>query len=263
MTLDVLRAVVRGSKSTPSRSPIAIGEVDADVFNCPSCTRPLGVGTNRCPGCGTLLIMGVQAGRASFLVAIGMAFGILAGGLVTAIVLDANRNMAVAAEARSVPTTVEDGAPALGSGPPALAPAAVPPVSAGLSAIRQTAIIDERLLAASSLLSAHLVAPTFETGEVAKLLRSIAADATIGTVLAARVATWTEAGEVGAGLGALYDETIATARDGLRSPLRDAASYRLAAERVVASLAGLSDLDAAARALAAGGGAPVAEEPGS
>jgi hypothetical protein len=259
MTLNVLRGRVRGPRSAPE--PFAIGEIDADIFNCPACARPLGVGATRCLGCGTFLVMGVQARRATFLIALGMAFGILGGGLITASMLNANRaaevTAAVDAALGTRPVAVGNAAPApIATLVPA--PVAAPPVPAGLSAIRQTAIIDARLANASTLLTTHLVAASFDTGEVAKILRSIAGDATVGTDLAGRVATWGEASEVAAQLRALYDDAIATARGGLDTPLRDTASYRLAVERVVESLAGLPALDAAARELARRAGLPIA-----
>ena len=42
-----------------SSESLAIGEIDQTVFDCPRCSRPLAVGTRRCPGCRTRLMAGV------------------------------------------------------------------------------------------------------------------------------------------------------------------------------------------------------------
>ena len=42
----------RGPKAGRRQEPIAVGEVEAHVFNCPGCGRPLATGAPVCPGCG-------------------------------------------------------------------------------------------------------------------------------------------------------------------------------------------------------------------
>ena len=50
-----------GAKRSQEAEPLAVGEVDSGVFNCPACARPLAHGATFCPGCGTRLIAGVRA----------------------------------------------------------------------------------------------------------------------------------------------------------------------------------------------------------
>ena len=80
--------LMKNSKSPDTQSAeaqaFAIGEVDAHVFDCPACSRPLPDGTYTCPGCGAHLIMGVRLKRAGAILALGVAIGILIGGVGTA-----------------------------------------------------------------------------------------------------------------------------------------------------------------------------------
>ena len=71
---------------------LAIGETDANVFNCPVCARPLSEGTSRCPGCGVRLIMGVQLRRAAAILALGVVLGVLIGGGTTAAAITVSLN---------------------------------------------------------------------------------------------------------------------------------------------------------------------------
>jgi hypothetical protein len=52
-------------------------------------------------------------------------------------------------------------------------------------------------------------------------------------------------------LEAFYRQMADTARQGLRASLADSISYRAAGDKMVAALAGLADVDAASRSLAA------------
>ena len=63
-----------------SSDSLAIGEIDQTVFDCPRCTRPLAVGTRRCPGCRTRLMAGVPLARASSFIVAGLAVGLAVGG---------------------------------------------------------------------------------------------------------------------------------------------------------------------------------------
>ena len=73
MTLEALsHKTGRRRKQDDASGALPIGEIDSNIFNCPACARPLGVGTSRCPGCATRLVAGVQAGRAIAFVAVGL-----------------------------------------------------------------------------------------------------------------------------------------------------------------------------------------------
>lgn len=61
---------------------LLIGEPGARIFECPACSRPLNVGTRRCPDCDTRLIAGVTASRVASLVGAALFVGaIVIGGL--------------------------------------------------------------------------------------------------------------------------------------------------------------------------------------
>src|SRR5687767_2994064 len=78
MALNQLRGS-RGSGTAAEAEPLAIGAVDRDVFACPSCMRPLRVGTSRCFGCDARLVLGIASQKAALLLATGTALGLLAG----------------------------------------------------------------------------------------------------------------------------------------------------------------------------------------
>ena len=69
----------------PADHGLAIGETGVRLFDCPSCTRPLAIGTARCPGCGARLVMGVTLGRVGGILAIGTVFGLLVAGAVMSV----------------------------------------------------------------------------------------------------------------------------------------------------------------------------------
>jgi len=72
---------LRGRSDTGDTRPgtPAIGEDDANIVDCPVCKRPLDATSRRCPGCGTMLIGGVQASKATLFVAFGLAIGLMGG----------------------------------------------------------------------------------------------------------------------------------------------------------------------------------------
>src|SRR4029079_19837812 len=86
MTVNAVRRARRrpvpplAEENGPSSESLAIGEIDQTVFDCPRCSRPLAVGTRRCPGCRTRLMAGVPLSRASGFVAVGLAVGLAVGG---------------------------------------------------------------------------------------------------------------------------------------------------------------------------------------
>ncbi|MFL5674748.1 MAG: hypothetical protein ACJ779_07060 [Chloroflexota bacterium] len=245
MTTNLLHSTKDGS----SRMDLAIGDADAHVFTCPACARPLSDGTSRCPGCGTRLIMGVRLKRAGAILALGAVIGVLVGGLTTAAAI----TLSLHDPARVAPATVPV-APVAAVVPSALpafvvAPDLGAPV-ASVSALSGTAVVNGRITADATTLAQALRRSNATAIELARALRSLAADAALGVDLAGRLQPWTEAADVRVGLDDFYRTMADTARQGLRSSLTDDAAYRRAASAMLAVLRKLGDIDARSRALA-------------
>jgi hypothetical protein len=251
MTTNAMRAKTAAARAAAtqaaaSASGIAIGEADAHVFNCPACARPLSQGAAKCPGCGTRLIMGVTLRRAGGILGLGLVFGIFVGGAVmaSAIAISLIKPAAAAAVAPAVPT-----APPLATGAPIVR---VPTVSAiSIAALSGTAVVNGRISVDAVTLANALKAKATPTIEIARALRSLAADSALGTDLTGRIAAWTAAEPVRQRLDAFYGAMTTTARDGLRASLGDNAAYRAAGAEMLTLLAALGDVDAESRTLAA------------
>jgi hypothetical protein len=238
----------KSSDGKPKAKGLAIGETDANVFNCPSCARPLSEGTNRCPGCGVHLIMGVRLKRASAILALGVALGILIGGVTTAAAI----TLSLDDPAKAV-TPVASAAPSVAAvasaGPSFVAVDPVAPASA-ISALSGTAVVNGRINVDAATLIATLARPDASTIEIARALRSLTADAALGIDQAGRLGTWADAKLVQAGLTDFYQAMTDAAHGGLRASLTDAAAYRKAGADMIVVLATLSDIDSRSRALA-------------
>lgn len=252
MTTNALRR--KGGEVTPPVEPgIAIGETDAHVFDCPSCARPLPRGTTRCQSCGTRLILGVAVKRAGTILALGLAFGVLIGGAATAaaIALSVRQPAAVA----SVPTTavlVPTSAPVVSVAPVVPVVPAIPAApSIAVAALSGTAVVNGRISVDAATLAVALSTDGTRTIDIARALRSLAADAALGTDLVGRIAPWTDAAPVMTQLDGFYGAMTTTARDGLRASLTNDAAYRAAGARMLTLLASLANVDAASRTLAA------------
>lgn len=255
MTIETLRGKApRGraaSKQKPSHAAtLAIGEQDANIFNCPSCARPLGVGASRCPECGTRLIAGVQATRAVAFIGLGWILGAMIGGGAMAGFVTLTRP-ADAALVEAPPVTAASAAPAPTTAPVASrAPAIDPGIpSAALSALSQTSVLNGRIAAGAERLDLALASG--DTGDIARALRAIAADAAFGDRLAAGMGAWTAAATLAEDLTTFYGEVGALAHDGLSASLANERAYVQAGESMLALVAGLSALDDASRDLAA------------
>jgi hypothetical protein len=222
----------------------AIGETDASVFNCPSCARPLSDGTSKCPGCGTRLIMGVRVKRAISILVLGAVVGVLGGGVATASAITLSLRAA---------TPVAVAAPSASPVPPTAAPTAVLPLApsgATVSALSGTAVVNGRIALDADTLAAALASRTSTTIEIARALRSLAADATLGIDLAGRLDPWPDATSVALRLSDFYGAMADTARAALRTSLTDEATYRKSGAQMMAVLAELDAVDAASRSLA-------------
>ena len=115
MTTNVMRrkkadAAIEDEKA--ASSGVAIGEMETGVFTCPACARPLSEGTSRCPGCGTLLLLGVAVRKAGAILALGLALGFLFGGVITATVISLTAHEASApAVVATAPAPIVTAAP--------------------------------------------------------------------------------------------------------------------------------------------------------
>jgi len=235
----------RGTRMAPS---MAIGEIDANIVACPACSRPLDSGARRCPGCATRLIAGVKATKAMGFVLVGGLAGImLGGGLVAAIAFLNTRPVDVVVA--SAPAVVSPSQAPIASAP---APAVNPGIpSSALSALRQSTLLNQRVLDDAARLTAALATTKPSGSEIAPILRSMASTAMFGQRLAPTVGGWSEAEQVSADLVAFYAAIIETADQGLSSSLSSDRTYVAAGERILKTVAGLDALDAASRTLAA------------
>jgi hypothetical protein len=247
MTVDALRGPVDRPRD-PSPEPVAIGARDQEVFLCPTCTRPLAVGVSRCAGCGTRLVAGVPLMRVGGFVGLGLVAGMVVGGGLVAGVGALSRPTEIAViqpPAAAVPSA----APVVSAAPPPVE-TRVPP--SALSALRQSTVVNQRLLADGDLLARALSGADPSPAEIAPLLRGLATNAAFGERLVPAVASWDEGVTVSQGLAAFYASIARVADDGLAASLTNERGYVDAGRKMLLILDGLTDLDAASRGLAAG-----------
>lgn len=238
----------RGTRVAPS---LPIGEIDANIFGCPACSRPLDSGTRRCPGCATRLIAGVKATRAVAFVALGALGGTLLGaGLVMAIAFTSARPADVVVV--PAPAVVTPSQVPIPNAPAPVADSAIP--SSALSALRQSTLLSQRVLDDAARLSAALSSAKPMSSEIAPILRSMAWTATFGQRLAPTVGDWDQGTVLSADLVTFYAAIGRTADEGLSSSLSSGQTYEAAGERMLKIVAGLDALDGAARGLAATAG---------
>jgi hypothetical protein len=226
-----------------------IGEPDDEIFDCPACRRPLSVGSPRCPGCGTRLIAGVRAGRALSFVAVGLIIGLVFGGGSVALASSLTRASSVVDGATTGPSTAPHP-----SAVPLVTPAPVagPDVpTTALSALRQTAVVNQRLVADAALLAGALAASEPSSADIARALRSMSTDATYAERITAAIGDWTLGGTVAGELGAFYELVQVTASEVLGASLNNDAAYIAGARAMLDVVDEVWALDGAARTLAA------------
>ncbi len=245
MATNVLRGKSRGTKPQEDKG-LAIGETDARVFNCPACARPLSNGTWRCTGCGVRLVMGVTLRRALAILVLGMVLGTPIGVVATV--------SAVTLSLPEPPAAIVV-VPTPSPPPPTAAPASQPPVvttipASAISALSGTTVVNGRIGVDATTLSTTLKKKDVETIEIARALRSLAADAALGMDLTARLTPWTDAHDVQTQLDTFYRAMADTAKAGLRASLTDTAAYRKAGAAMLTVVEDLAAVDAASRALA-------------
>jgi hypothetical protein len=255
MTVDVARGRARRGKNPATEhieqiAQIAIGEADANIFNCPRCKRPLAVGISRCAGCGLRMVGGIPLTRVFAFVAAGLVLGLLVGGgsvvAVTTLTRPVDKPVAQA------PTTVTPVAPSAAPvAPTAAAPVVNPAIPASaVSALRQSTILNQRLLSDAEKLAAALRAASPSGADIAPLLRTMASTASFGDRLAPAVGDWSDGAAVSQGLATFYAAIGRIADEGLSASVQNGRAYSDAGKRMLAVLAQITELDAASRALA-------------
>lgn len=247
----------RGPKAARRPEPLAVGEVDTHVFNCPRCTRPLATGAPVCPGCGTRLIFGVRARLALSFLVVGVSIGTLLGGGIMYAARPAGPSAALIdpGDDGTVPGVVV----ASPSAEP-LTPREVGIPSKAVSALRQAAILDARMSAQGAKLKTLMKNKNAKGIDIARILRTLNTDATFGVDLAPTIAPWTDAAKLSYDLGSFYRAVRDSSQASLRASVSDDKAYRAAGKRMVTLLAKLPALDATAAALVADAGlAPLFE----
>ena len=249
MTIDALPGKARRPRRKTGPETIAIGEADANIVACPACSRPLDAGASRCPGCGTRMLGGVRATKALGFAASGLVVGLIIGTGVTGLVAIVTRPTVAPIVAETPLASV---APVASTVPLASAGPVIDPgiPAAAVSAIRQAAALNQRLADDAGRLAMLLATPSPSSADLARVLRTLNANAAVGERIAPQVATWTDASALSASLGTLYLEVGGTAREALASSLNNTAAYVDGSQRMVDILAGLSAVDAEARPLA-------------
>jgi hypothetical protein len=254
MTIDALHGTVDRHESPGGMG--AIGTPDANIFLCPSCTRPLAVGVSRCAGCRTRLVRGVPLLKASGFVGLGIVLGLAVGGGLAGGLMIIGRPAAITVEAPPVAvapssTAVPSSLSSASSPPQPTAVAADPAIpSAALTALQRSTTVNQRLVADADLLRKSLAGRDVSPGEIAPLLRNLASTAAFGEGIASTVGTWDEADELSTGLAAFYASIARVAEDALAASITNDRAYRDAGRQMLDVLDRLTALDAATRRLA-------------
>jgi hypothetical protein len=133
--------------------------------------------------------------------------------------------------------------------------AAVPPAdpvipTSAVSALRQSVVLNQRVLADVARLRVALDAAQPSGNEIATVLRSLASTAAFGQGVALEVAEWDDGAAVSAGLVAFYASVGTIASDGLSASIGNPKAYVAAAKHMLTAATGITDLDTASRALA-------------
>jgi hypothetical protein len=248
MTVEVARGRARRGKDVTIEQA-AMGEADANIFNCPRCARPLAVGNSRCAGCGLRMVAGVPLGRVSGFVAAGLVLGLFVGGGVVAALTALTRPVATT----QAPTTVVPSAAPVVSAVPTVVPPVVDPAipAVAVSALRQSTTLNQRLLADADRLAAALASGRPSGAEIAPLLRALASTAAFGDRLAPSVAQWADGVAVSEGLATFYASVGRVADEGLTASVQNDRAYADAGKKMLVILDQLTELDAASRTLAA------------
>lgn len=244
---------LRRKGSVPARpgdGQIAIGEADGAIFNCPVCQRPLATGASRCPGCGTRLVMGVQANKAVTLLGGGGAAGLIAGGTIVAVILLA---MGLPAPTQMVAGGSTSGSPSAGSTPDAAAPVPV----AAVNALAQTSGLNARLTLYQVDLTAAIKPSKPRGADVARVLRAISADATSAAAAVSALTSWPEGRLLAFNLEDFYADVRSATNSALKVSLTNSSGYKKSGQKVAALLDRIPQLQATAKAIAEAHGVDI------
>jgi hypothetical protein len=245
MTIDAMPGQPE-RPTEPALDAFPIGATDSNIFLCPRCTRPLAVGVSKCPGCRTRLVAGVPLLKASGFIGMGLAIGIAVGvGMLGALALLAGPT---AATVQPPTAAVPSLAPGQTAAPVPVDPS-VPRVAT--SALRQSALVNQRLLADADRLRRRMASTGSGAAEIAPLLRSLAWTSGFAGGVASDVAAWDDGLSVAKSLASFYASIGRVADQGLSASITNKAAYRDAGRRMLLVLDRLKDLDKASRALAA------------
>jgi hypothetical protein len=150
-------------------------------------------------------------------------------------------------------TVAATAAPEPTAAAPTAAPNVVPAVpSSAIAALRQTTLLNQRIMADRDQLAAAVAARKPDGARIASALRALAADAAIGKGVVADVADWSEAAAVAAGFTDFYARVAERADRGLGASVTNDKAYVKSGKSMLKVLAGLPGLDAGARALTDG-----------
>ncbi|HVQ22237.1 MAG TPA: zinc ribbon domain-containing protein [Candidatus Saccharimonadia bacterium] len=256
---SALRKIGRPSlgRQAPPAEPLAVGEVEDSVFNCPNCARPLAQGANQCPGCGTHLIVGVKAKLALGFVVVGVAAGMVLGG--GAMLVVGGRPSVASGEVTGAGAASANGGTAAGASASARLPADLGIPSQAVSGLRQASVINGRLSGYAADLDGALASKSTKGIVIARLLRSVSSDVMFGIAVAPTIAPWPAAADLSGDLGSFYAKVRDTAQAGLKTSVSDSSAYRLAGKRMAALLKKVATLEARANELVTDTGlAPLA-----
>jgi hypothetical protein len=254
------RALPRPSLSAltapkPPRTPsYGIGDADAHVFNCPVCARPLPDGTWKCPGCSTRLVFGVTLKRAGGLLSFGLVVGILLGGLAMSVAIGLGLPSTTQAGTDTNGVTTPGKSPAASLTPGASPVDAIAP-KASLAAMRQIALLDQRMAEDGALLASAVKAN--RPDNIARALRALGADSAVGAKYVEALATWPDAADLAASRGAFYDKVTSTSLAALAKSMSNKKAYRASGNSMLTVLKKVPKLDTDARALAASVGSDL------
>jgi len=277
----VAAAPAQASSRYSSVDQLAIGEIDQTLFDCPDCGRPLALGARRCPGCGSFLVRSVLLRKAALFVATGFLLGGLAGAgggfALGGALAGAGGVAAGAGPTSSAAPSVSPAASTGATGPTPTAPAAstapaTPAPSSGSasagtlpfavrSAFTQLLAVDAKFADAEADLRAALAAPTFDANAVATTLRAVSAQTLFASQVAAQVAAWPGAGELGTTVVDYYANLHDAAATALDNSVRNAKAYQSAARAIAGLLGDRAEIDTAIRAAADAAGDPLPATP--
>jgi hypothetical protein len=250
----LLRSAPHPSPTVPDPESVPVGGDDPGgrMAGCPTCGRPIGFKTLRCPGCGTRLIGGVRRRGALLFIVTGIAAGLLVG-IVAAVVM-------YFPSARQAPSAVgptASPAPTIAaSASPATPGASSVPVQAA-AALGLALTVADRLVASGTELHLLVNPGRPDPVVVAAALRGIAADGAYASDVVGRLDGWAEADTLRTQLETYFERIRTTARAGLAVSLVNSLAYRTSGRQMVIVLSSLPALRTAIEEFAAAHGVDV------